>query len=438
METKLKIGIVKAKEIELTFINEYFAKVTGAQFYGSYSIQVVDNLINVFNQHLELVYSDKEIILKPSSKNADIFEIENVEIGINFHWSQKETQRFNGSIKLIIDGDEVQLINIIYVEDYLLSVISSEMNSNSPIEYLKTHAIISRSWVLSRINAKNDRIQNFIENDSKRIKWYGREEHVNFDVCADDHCQRYQGISRIASANVAKAVDETRGIVLMQDGKICDARFSKCCGGVSEDFENVWEDEKIEYLSMVVDSEDKSIDLDLRKEEDAIKWIENKYDSFCNVSDTDLLETVLNNYDQETNDFYRWTVEYSQEEISSLIKERSGIDLGNIISLNPIKRGRSGRIYELEIVGSKRSFIFGKELEIRKVLSESHLYSSAFFTEYKDIIDDLPHKFIIHGAGWGHGVGLCQIGAANMVEKSYNHEEILSHYFKGSTLKSIY
>ena len=435
-EPKLKVGICKAKEISINLLDEYFIKGIGKVLYGRYKIIKHNNNVSVIDSGNNPIHTDTELILVPSKKNKNTFEIIDVTIGINFHWEQKETQRFCGHLQLVSEEEEVRVINHVDIEDYLLSVISSEMNASASEEYLKAHAIISRSWVLSRIDAENQEEFDFIDDNNKRIKWYGREEHTNFDVCADDHCQRYQGISRACTSTVKDAIKQTTGIVLYSDNKICDARFSKCCGGVSEDFENVWEDKKVSYLSAIIDSPKDSIQYDLTTEEGAKEWISKDIDAFCNVKDKKLLSTILNDYDFETSNFYRWKEEYTQEELSNLIKERSGIDFGLIKELKPLKRGRSGRIFELEIVGTKRSFIFGKELEIRKVLSESHLYSSAFFVETKG--DEIPSHFQLIGAGWGHGVGLCQIGAAAMIDKGYNHEEVLKHYFLDSELKKIY
>lgn len=437
-EPQLKVGICAAKNISINLLNEYYIKNIGTTLFGRYFLRFNNDSVELLDSGDNLIYKGEEISFHPSIKKENTFEIEDVIIGINFHWEKKERQKFNGNIKFIIENDSLRAINTVKIEDYLLSVISSEMNATAPVEYLKSHAIISRSWVLSRIASENQKDMHFIENDEKRIKWYGREEHINFDVCADDHCQRYQGITRACTSAVKDAIDETRGIVLYSNNAICDARFSKCCGGVSENFENVWEDEKIEYLSTIIDSEDQSTVLDLRKEDDARKWITYESDSFCNVKDKTLLSKILNDYDYSTSNFYRWEIEYSQEELSNLLLERSGIDFGEIKRIIPLKRGASGRIYELQVDGTKKTFIFGKELEIRKVLSKSHLYSSAFIVDYKKIKRDIPQVFIFKGSGWGHGVGLCQIGAASMIDKGYNHEEVLKHYFNKSELKRIY
>lgn len=437
-EPQLNVGVFSSDKINIKFCQEYYIKNLGSTFFGRYAAKINNSKIEVKDSGDNIVCIGSEVHFTASNKEINFFEIEDVLIGINFHWEKQETQKFSGELKLIIEDDKIRAINIVNIEDYLLSVISSEMNANAAKEYLKSHAIISRSWVLSRIASENQKEMNFIETEFKRIKWYGREEHTNYDVCADDHCQRYQGITRASTFAVKEAIEQTRGVVLYSNNAICDARFSKCCGGVSEDFENVWEDEKIEYLSAIIDSEDKTLALNLRNEDDAREWITKETDSFCNVKDKALLSKVLNDYDYDTSNFYRWRVDYTQEDLSRLILERSGIDFGEIKEINSIKRGSSGRIYELEIKGTKLSFTFGKELEIRKVLSKSHLYSSAFVVDYKDIKNGIPSSFSLFGAGWGHGVGLCQIGAASMVEKGYKHEEVLKHYFKGAELKKIY
>jgi SpoIID/LytB domain protein len=370
--------------------------------------------------------------------------IKDVVIGKNFHWEKKNNQRFRGSIKLIIEDGKISVINILYVEDYLVSVISSEMSSNSSIEMLKAHAIISRSWLIAqldkRLEARTIIEYQYKQKENELIKWYDREDHENFDLCADDHCQRYQGILRIVNDAALHAIDKTRGIVLMFNDKVCDTRYSKCCGGISESYENVWEPVVHPYLSSIIDYKYVADDFDteLDKEENAIKWIKNKPLAFCNTTNKKVLSQVLVDFDQTTTDFYRWKVEFTQEEIASLIKEKLGFDFGNILDLVPVERGNSGRIIKLKIIGDNKTLTIGKELEIRRVLSKSHLYSSAFLVKKEDVKDSIPGKFILQGAGWGHGVGLCQIGAAVMGDMGYKFDEILSHYFKDANLKKIY
>ncbi len=382
--------------------------------------------------------------LTPENPETTSFTLHNVTIGINFHWERKEDQIFKGGLKIIIENEKIATINRLSVEDYLTSVISSEMSATSSSELLKAHAVISRSWLLAQIE-KNEALksassayQSFTETENERICWYDREDHENFDVCADDHCQRYQGITRASTKLVEQAIQETFGEILTYENKICDARFSKCCGGVVEVFENVWEPVNHPYLQKVVDNDKNpdGFDLDLQKENAAEAWILGKPEAFCNTDDKKVLSQVLNDYDQETNDFYRWEVSYKQEEISELIYKRIGIDFGLVQELIPIERGVSGRLIKLKIVGTKKTMIIGKELEIRKALSESHLYSSAIVFEKKEIENEIV--FILKGAGWGHGVGLCQIGAAVMGDKGYRYKEILNHYFKGVKLEKRY
>jgi SpoIID/LytB domain protein len=311
------------------------------------------------------------------------------------------------------------------------------------MEALKAHAIISRSWLFSQIKkAKTSGEKNKTEynSETEHLKWYDREEHKLYDVCNDDHCQRYHGITKVISGVASQAIEFTRGIVLKYENEICDARYSKCCGGISESYENVWEPVKHEYLKPVIDHkfEPENYDTDLKIEEDASRWIKGNPSAFCNTNDKNVLSQILVDFDQATKDFYRWQVEYSQEEISKLILEKSGIDFGDIINLVPVERGASGRLTKLKVEGTKKTLIIGKELEIRKFLSPSHLYSAAIVIDKVGDDKGLPKKFIIHGAGWGHGVGLCQIGAAVMAAKGYMFDEILLHYFSGVKLKRIY
>ena len=373
-----------------------------------------------------------------STPERPTFLLKNVRIGIGFHWDRLEDQEFEGTLEIRDNADGTQTaINRLDVEDYLSSVITSEMSATSSLELLKAHAVISRSWVLRPIISPSTCTDKpDLSDPDRHVVWYERDAHEGFDVCADDHCQRYEGITRRdehpeAAANVQKAIDATRGQVLMYDGKVCDARFYKSCGGATELFENAWANEHYPYLEAVRDEIGTPLP-DLTIEENAQAFIRTSPSAYCNTTDARVLSQVLNNYDQETKDFYRWTVQYTKEELSEIIRERSGIDFGEILDLVPIKRGPSARLYEMKIVGSKRTMVIGKELEIRKWLSKSHLYSSAFVVDRNEQGD-----FILTGAGWGHGVGLCQIGAAVMADKGYTYEQILAHYFPGSELKSI-
>lgn len=445
-EPQIAVGILSGKEIQFSFPDEFISSdgiaISGIQ-------QAVYRKGKIYWQEKE--YDELSFI--PRQNTSSFFELQDVTIGINFHWERKEVQRFKGELKIIVEDDKLTAINIISIENYLTSVISSEMSATASLELLKAHAVISRSWLLNKLKIENEKLKNKMQPDSAAIsqfsilnsqfiKWYDHEAHKNFDVCADDHCQRYQGITRASTSRAIEAVSATRGEVLMYEGKICDARFSKCCGGAFEEFQNCWENVRHPYLIGQRDSQTENKLPDLTVEVEADKWIRTSPVAFCNTQDKEILSQVLNNYDQETADFYRWKVSYSQEELSELIHKRSGIGFGKIIDLIPVERGTSGRLVRLKIVGTLRTLTIGKELEIRRTLSTSHLYSSAFVVdkEYKEEEEEqeIPSRFILTGAGWGHGVGLCQIGAAVMGEQGYKYEEILSHYYPNSTIERQY
>ena len=433
----INVGIVTGKEISFTLNGKYLTQ-EGEVITGQLKASATGNgEISLGTKKIE------SIELTPEDNNCS-FTLHNVTIGISYHWERQEEQTFTGKLKLITDGENVIAINILPVEDYLVSVISSEMSATSSLEFLKSHAVISRSWLLAQIenrdrkNVHKSLQQNFTTDENCIIRWYDREDHKLFDVCADDHCQRYQGITKASNPSVEKAVKETEGMVLMYGDEICDARFSKCCGGVSETFDTCWEDKDYPYLQPVIDdSENKDIP-DLSIEENAEKWIRTTPAAFCNTHDEKVLKQILNNYDQETTDFYRWKVKYSQKEISELIHRKTGIEFGDIKDLIPMQRGKSGRISRLKIVGTLRTVTIGKELEIRRALSESHLFSSAFVIDKTEVAGSVPSEFTITGAGWGHGVGLCQIGAAMMGEKGYSYDKILLHYYRDAEIKKVY
>lgn len=435
-EPKVQVGILSEPQIEFILLNSYHIK--GKEIAGRQVVTYVDGQIR-WQGHLY-----DELLFEPMHEESDAFELLNVTIGINFHWERKEDQRFMGALKIIVENEKLKGINVIHVEDYLTSVISSEMSATASLELLKAHAVISRSWLLAQIHknkaitASQSLYSAFTQTDQELIRWYDREDHTHFDVCADDHCQRYQGITRASTEMVRQAIAATRGQVLMWEGNICDARFSKCCGGAFEEFQYCWEGIKHPYLSKQRDSKTGSGLSDLRVESEADQWIRTSPEAFCNTKDKKILSQVLNNYDQETTDFYRWKIEYKQDELSELILKRSGIDYGQILDLIPVERGTSGRLVKLKIRGSKRTMTIGKELEIRRTLSTSHLYSSAFVIDKADIVDDVPGRFILTGAGWGHGVGLCQIGAAVMGEQGYPYDTILLHYYIGATIDKLY
>ena len=442
-EPLIHVGILQnQRKIRFSLLSTY--KLQGKEFSkGDYYVEIENDQISFNGSRYD------QITLEADQLHSDSFEIKDVIIGVQFHWERKENQQFLGGLKFIITGEgdkkSITAINIVSLEDYLKSVISSEMSSTSSEELLKAHAIISRSWLLAQIiknksltNEKN-KYRTSIETPTEIIRWYDREDHEHFDVCADDHCQRYQGITRQTTDLVNRVVNETYGKVISYQGSICDARYSKCCGGIMETFENVWEPFVHPYLQGKPDNYSGIPLPDLCCEEEAEEWIRSSPDAFCNTQDTNVLKQVLNDYDQETADFYRWTKIYSQKELSTLIKERSGLDFGEIIDLQPIERGTSGRISRLKIIGTEKVMVIGKELEIRRILSKSHLYSSAFVVDtYEEDDEGIPQKFMLTGAGWGHGVGLCQIGAAMMAEKGYKHKEILVHYFPDSNIKTEY
>jgi len=442
-EPKIEVGVMAQPKIEFYLKGDFSSESVGDFSEGEYVATIQNNKVIVQNMAGK-TFTNDTFFLVPQNKEAS-FELRDVTIGVDFHWEQKENQRFEGTLKLIQEGEKVRAVNVANLEDYLKSVISSEMSATSSPDLLKAHAVISRSWLLAQIEkTKSLKSGGGVYTTSHKtedeiIRWYDREDHKNFDVCADDHCQRYQGITKIHSEKALRAVEETRGEVLVSDEKICDARFSKCCGGLSENFENVWESVRHNYLTKVVDSEfGDATCVDLRQEDEAETWIRNKPHAFCNTTDEKILSQVLPDFDQATTDFYRWKVEYSQDELAGLIKKRSGIDFGEIKKLEPVKRGHSSRLIKLKIHGSKKTLTVGKELEIRKWLSESHLYSSALVVDHLEEKDGIPQKFVLNGAGWGHGVGLCQIGAAVMGEKGYSYKEILKHYFRGAMLNKAY
>lgn len=440
METKkvpqVRVGIMNEPIIEFILNSEYVTDDGNRHVIGHQLVRAEGGKVLWEGELYE------ELIFRPINEDVDSFTLQDVTIGVSFHWRRKEDQTFRGALKLIVENDNVTAINVLSVEEYLLSVISSEMSATASLELLKAHAVISRSWLLAQMTkttVNEATVGHEEENDDVDIKWWDRDDHMNFDVCADDHCQRYQGITRASTEAVRQAIEATWGQVLTYGGELCDARFSKSCGGVIEEFENCWENHHHDYLSARRDSTDENNFPDLSREDNAAEWILSAPEAFCNTNDPEILSQVLNDYDQETTDFYRWKVEYSQDEISELIKKRTGTDYGRIRDLQPIARGTSGRLYKLKIAGEKLTRTIGKELAIRYALSPSCLYSSAFIVERHDIdADGFPKKFVLRGAGWGHGVGLCQIGAAVMGAKGYKYQEILLHYFVNASIDRQY
>ena len=435
-EPTVDVGIMSAAEITFELDSPFRCEILGKELpAGCYHISAEADKL----RFLDKLYDNLEFVpVNPRhyTDSQGYFALHDVIIGVDFHWQRRETQRFKGLLRFVANGGKTIAINRIGTEAYLYSVIASEMNATASLELLKAHAVISRSWLLApMLHPEKVAHKAVCEQvlDEEITRWYERDAHELFDVCADDHCQRYQGIVRARTPDVKAAIEATRGEVLTHNGQICDARFSKSCGGVSELFENCWADEHHPYLEAIKDEGINRPVPDLTTEEAAEKWIRSKPACFCNTADRNILSQVLNTYDFETTDFFRWTKTYRQDELSELVKRRSGIDFGTVTDLIPLKRGTSGRIVRLKIVGTKRTLIVGKELEIRKWLSESHLYSSAF------VVDRDPEgNFTLTGAGWGHGVGLCQIGAAVMGAQGYDYKQILQHYFTGARISRIY
>lgn len=434
-EPRIKVGIIDfAAGIKGTLLEEYRI-ADDVIVTGEFSASIVGNEVVLYGgKEIELLRGT-EIVFQPL--NGGRFMLKDVVFGINFHWERKEDQTFEGGLKLVArQAGLMAAINDIPVERYLASVISSEMSATAPADLLKAHAITSRSWLVAMLEMKKKfstlgvPSQRTKQTANELIRWYDREDHDLYDVCADDHCQRYQGISKIISGAAQKAIDDTRGVFLLYQNEICDARFSKSCGGVSEKFESAWADTPIDYLTCVPCSNEQYHAV--KNEEEAVQWILSSPPAFCNTTDGNILRQILPSFDQETTDFYRWRVEYSVKELSELVHKKSGIDFGEIQELIPVSRGDSGRLTKLKIVGSKRTLTVGKELEIRRWLSPSHLYSSAFAVEKNN------GRFILRGAGWGHGVGFCQIGAAVMAVEGWKAEDIVKHYFKGAELQKLY
>lgn len=433
-EPVVRVGVLRGEEISVEFLTPY--SCDGVIYEGKHTFRFEDSAVAWQEKHWP--YLDFK-----SQHSAGRFIIHDVIIGVNFHWEQQENQTFEGDLSILIEGQGLTAVNKIHTEVYLSSVISSEMSADAPLEFLKAHTVISRSWLFRQLLRKQCwmKQQRMQISEAERMVWYDNDNHLYYDICADDHCQRYQGIKHQNKETILQAIRATKGEVLWYDGAVCDARFYKCCGGMTELFSTCWEDEDFDYLPVIAD---KKVATDINDAtdlctEDAVKaWIENGADDFCNTTDKALLSEVLNGFDQATNDFYRWTMEVSQEELQRFLQEKAQIDLGDIVALQPLERGRGGRIKRLRFVGTKGTMIVGKELEIRRLLSSSHLYSSAFIVEPIGEKGKVPTHFLLQGAGWGHGVGLCQIGAAVMAKEEYTYQEILAHYYRGASLRRLY
>jgi stage II sporulation protein D len=449
-EPLLRVGLMSDRAlptVKLTLAGPYKASNSEVLESGEYIALNDGGLVRLAGS---ASINAQSLALTPVDFDASRATIHGITIGVDFHWERSESQTFQGSVVLSPQSDGLLVINELPLEAYLVSVISSEMSASAPGELLRAQAIVSRSWLLAQMRNRykpaggNSRDKGAAADQSpetEMIRWWDRENHADFDVCADDHCQRYQGISKAFSKEAFEAVRDTRGRVLMWGDEICDARYSKSCGGMTEEFRAAWEDRDVPYLQAVYDGEDDGAGcpMPLSGESNAGEWIKSRPAAFCNTESVELLARILPGFDQETRDFFRWEVEYSNEELSRIILDRTGLDVGRLVSLEAIERGKSARIVRLKIVGEKRTAEIGKELFIRRALSRSHLYSSAFVVDAeRDSAGEYPLRFKLIGAGWGHGVGLCQIGAAVMAERGYNHEPILAHYLRGVSLRAVY
>lgn len=429
MEPQISVGIMLASTIRFSFNGQFKLEQSYSKnISGCHEVHIENGKIRFDNESYDL------LTFVPQLDDAE-FSIYDVCIGIGFHWERTETQIFKGVLCFVVDNGKIWAINKLSIEDYLFCVIASEMSATSSLELLKAHAVVSRSWLMAQLH-KGQRLKNKMYKSTSLtqtmlIKWYDREDHTLFDVCADDHCQRYQGLTRAKNNFVRQAIDVTCGQVIVYDGEICDTRFSKCCGGYTERFESCWEPVEHPYLQSFADS-DEAIENNLTSEDNAQKWILSSPQAFCNTNDKAILQQVLNNYDQETSDFFRWEVRYTASQLTAIVLKKTGLDFGQIISLIPIERGPSARIVRLRIIGEKLTFDLGKELEIRRALSETHLYSSAF------VVENTEDGFLIRGAGWGHGVGMCQIGAAVMSCRGYDYKQIINHYFRKAEINKMW
>ena len=440
-EPVIHVGVVEHEHEIKGIFNGIYELPTTIRLSGAFTARSMNGRVVLFDIEGVEVMKGAEILCQPMADAT--FTLNDVTIGIRFHWERKEHQTFAGALRLIAVPDgTVTAVNDIGVEEYLKSVISSEMSAEAPEELLKAHAITSRSWLVAMLEREKRAASaeaapvRSRESGAEIVRWYDREDHSLFDVCADDHCQRYQGITKIITDTASEAIERTRGAFLVYGDEICDARFYKSCGGLTDNFENVWEDTSVPYLRSVSDSERRYPPIS--SEEEARGWLLSSPESYCNTSDAAILRQILPSFDRETTDFFRWKVEYAPSELSEILRSKSGIDFGTIRNLIPVLRGPSGRVLRLRIEGSKKSIVVGKELEIRRWLSKSHLYSSAFVVDVERDEGGEPVKFVLRGGGWGHGVGLCQIGAAVMAAKGKKAEEIVLHYFPGAKLQRAY
>lgn len=440
-EPIIKVGLIEGAQSVRFALAGGFVGEQGTSFAaGDYTAAIDDGVIKLGGATSA---ETSALSLSPVDFNACRVTVHDVTIGVDFHWQRQESQQFQGALRLVPGPNGLKVINELPLEFYLVSVISSEMSASCPPELLRAHAVVSRSWLLAQLKKAGSAQPASQANQSSDeiIRWYDRESHADFDVCADDHCQRYQGISKAFSQAAFEAIVATRGKALVWNGEVCDTRYSKSCGGMTEVYRAAWEDKDVPYLPAIYDAPGApaGYGLPLTVEENARQWITSSPPAYCNAHAPELLARVLPGFDQETHDFYRWQVVYPQDELREILQSRSGVDFGRVRALEPLERGESGRIIRLKIVGEKRTLVIGKELEIRRALSRSHLYSSAFVVAAEhEPGREYPDRFRLIGAGWGHGVGLCQIGAAVMADRGHSHEEILAHYFRVAALERLY
>ena len=437
-EPKIKVALLQNRQEARINLNGEFIFSACGMISGKFIAHCSAGYVYLNNASGTQIEKQKEIFL--FAQEGATFTVPDIKIGIDFHWQQNQEQTFRGDIAfLACRNNSFNLINIISLEDYLASVISSEMSAEAPLEFLKAQAVVARSWLVAMLEKKKSSsvlTEKKTVRENEFITWQDVNDHQFFDVCADDHCQRYQGITRILSANVAAAIEDTRGLFLVSDQEICDARYYKCCGGQTDIFSTAWEDVFVEYLCSITD--DAETKPPILSEKDADAWLRSKPPAYCNTSDKKILQRILPSFDRETLDFYRWQVIYKRRDLEEIIRKKSGIDVGRLENLVVVARGPSGRIYKLRIEGSKKTVIIGKELEIRRWLSPSHLLSSAFVVSTEREANGTISRFILDGGGWGHGIGLCQIGAAVMATKGFKAKDILAHYFTGAQIKKLY
>lgn len=437
-EPKIKVALLQNQQTARINLNGEFIFSAGGIISGKFTAHCSAGYVYLNNSSGTQIEKQKEIFLL--AQEGATFTVPDIKIGIDFHWQQNQEQTFCGDLAFSAFGNNsFNLINIISLEDYLASVISSEMSATAPLEFLKAQAVVARSWLVAMLERKKSSSilpEKKAVSKNEFITWQDVNDHQFFDVCADDHCQRYQGITRILSANVAAAIEDTRGLFLVSDKEICDARYYKCCGGQTDVFSSAWQDVSVPYLCTITDNAEAKPPI--LSEKDAAAWLRSKPPAYCNTSDKEILRRILPSFDRETLAFYRWQVIYTRQDLEEIIRKKSGLDVGRLENLIPIARGPSGRIYKLKIEGSKKTVIIGKELEIRRWLSPSHLLSSAFVVSAEREADGTVMRFIFDGGGWGHGVGLCQIGAAVMADKGFKVKDILAHYFTGTKLQKLY